>query len=93
MNSAVGNLNWFEFFNCCDINECTDILATNINELLNRFAPIKKKKVPEESIPWFDPMVEKALLVERDLASKTINITEMHATYLTTSVFAIMQLF
>lgn len=59
LSASVDRLDWSTFYECYDVDDCNNILTSNMSELLNVLAPLKRRKVKKECIPWYDPMVKK----------------------------------
>ena len=58
----IYKLGWLELYLCEDVNIAARLLSDHINTVLNRLAPIRKKKTRNEFAPWI--LKETKILME-----------------------------
>lgn len=92
----ASNMPWDDFYSTSEIDTLANIFTNKLNFLLDSSAPLKKRLVKEDNIPWFNSEVEK-LIIDRDLAfskwkcSRTISNKNSYKILRNRVVFFILQ--
>ena len=63
----VSELSWFELYLCDDVEKAVHLLTSNINRVLDQFAPVRTVQMRSRYAPWLSSET-KAIMKERDAA-------------------------
>ena len=67
--SAVRQINWWQIYECNDVEIALEILTQRITQILDLMAPIRTIQVKENYAPWLSKET-KAIMAERDRAQE-----------------------
>jgi len=52
---------WDQFYSCNDANKAWELWKNNFIDALNRHAPIKKKRIKKNSVPWINKEIKRLM--------------------------------
>ena len=73
--SAVKLINWWEVYQCDDVDQALQIMTENLTKILDVMAPIRTIQMRENYAPWLS-CETKQLMAKRDIAQKKASETK-----------------